>query len=99
MGLTAGRSEKPTDRTSKQETKGERGRDEGERGREERVQNRRQRQRVCRLVCVYVQPVEAMYVFLSDPRINAGTARREEKGLSVGWDGIKGTSVESEGQG
>lgn len=50
-------------------------------------------------VGVCVQPVEAMYVFLSDPRINAGTARREEKGLLVGWDGIKGTSVESQGQG
>lgn len=53
----------------------------------------------CVCECVCVQPVEAMYVFLSDPRINAGTARREEAGLSVGWDGIKGTSVESGGQG
>lgn len=50
-------------------------------------------------VCVCVQLVEAMYVFLSDPRINAGTARREVTGLSEGWDGIKGTSVESGGQG
>lgn len=50
-------------------------------------------------VCVCVQLVEAMYVFLSEPWINAGTGRREETGLSVGWDGIKGTSVESGGQG
>lgn len=36
MGLMAGRSEKPTDRTSKQETKGERGRArESEAGRRE----------------------------------------------------------------
>ncbi len=53
----------------------------------------------CVCVSECVQLVEAMYVFLSDPRINAGTARREETGLSVGWDGIKGTSVESGGQG
>lgn len=40
------------------------------------------------LVRVCVQPVEAMYVFLSDPRINDWTARSEETGLSVGreWD-------------
>lgn len=29
-------------------------------------------------VCVYVQSVEAMYVFLSDRWINAGTGRGEE---------------------
>jgi len=50
-------------------------------------------------VCVRVQLVEAVYVFLSEPRINAWTAKREETGLSVGWDRIKGTSVESGGQG
>lgn len=47
-------------------------------------------------MCACVQLVEALYVCLSDPRINAGTGRREETGLSVGWDGIKRTSVESE---
>lgn len=29
----------------------------------------------------------ALYVYLSDVRINVGTGRREEVGLSVGWDG------------
>lgn len=42
------------------------------------------------LVCV-----EAMYVFLSELWINGRTAKGEETGLPVGWDGIKGTSMES----
>lgn len=42
------------------------------------------------LVCV-----EAMYVFLSELWINGGTAKGEKTGLPVGWDGIKGTSMES----
>lgn len=46
-------------------------------------------------MCVCVQLVEAMYVFLSDLWINVGTGRREEKGLSVGWEEIKWTSEES----
>lgn len=50
---------------------------------------------MCKNVCV--QFVEAMYVFLSELWINA--ARREETGLSVGWDGIRRTSMESGGQG
>lgn len=35
------------------------------------------------LVCV-----EAMYVFLSELWINGGTAKGEETGLPVGWDGM-----------
>lgn len=45
--------------------------------------------------CVCLVCVEAMYVFLSELWINGGTAKGEETGLSVGWDGIKGTSMES----
>lgn len=43
---------------------------------------------VCMCACVWVcvELVEAMYVFLSDPWINAGTVRGEETGLSVGWE-------------
>lgn len=51
---------------------------------------------LCKSACV--QSVETVCVFLSDPWINAWTANREKTELSVGWDRIKGTSVESWGQ-
>jgi len=51
-------------------------------------------QRECVCLCVF-SFVEAMHVFLSEPWINVGTVRRVEMGLLVGWDGIRGTSVES----
>lgn len=63
--------------------------EKGKRGSKARVQGCKKMGYVC------VQLVDVMYVFLSDLWMNAGTARREETGLSVGWDGIKRTSVES----
>lgn len=39
--------------------------------------------------------VQQCHVFLSEPRITVRTPRGEETGLLVGWDRIRGTSVES----